>query len=336
MAPNPVSERFRAVLEARRESFNQRFARRGRSLDPATFLAFLRRTVDPLVDAAGDTAAETVATTLFDVGLVALERGLVGAGDGADADAASPFERALLTSLPRFGRHWTDSPAIVTRAAANGYERLRRALDDERAAAWLSGWSELAGACAARDELLDAGLVLAWKAGLAEARARALACAATRGAAFATRTLGAAAIDARPERRFVAPGAPADTPVEIAVVARVAGFSGFGGPFRVPPTVTAVGDHVVASDGETPVVIHADVFGARVLPAPWAAEGASGAAAPQALCHTDEVVRRGFGAFVLDHFRDVTSVASAAGMAAVTTAASHQVAIVGWRARGAP
>lgn len=330
----PVSERFRAVLEARRESLNERFARRGKNLDPRAFLEYLRRTADPLVDAAGDGAAELVATTLFDLGLVALERGLVGSGD--EAGAPSPFEAALVAALPHMERHWTSAPAIVTRAAANGYEHLRRALDDRRAAEWLGAWAAVAGGCASRDELLDAGLVLAWKAGLAEARRQALACVAARGAAFAKVTLGAIAVDARPERRFVAPDAEADTAVELAAITRVGGFRGFGGPFRVPPTVAAVGEQLVASDGEALVVLHADVFGARVLPAPWARDAAALTQSGAAICHSDEIAKRGFGAFVLDHFRDVTSVASAGGLAAVTTADSHHVAIVGWRARTHP
>lgn len=331
MAANAVSERFRAVLEARRESFNQRFARRGRNLDAAVFLAYLRRTAGPLVEIGGDAAAEAVATTLFEIGLVAMERGLVSA-----TDVPSAFESALVAALPRFGRHFTDAPAIVTRAAANGYEQLRRALDDERASRWLDAWAALAAACASRDELFDAGLVLAWRAGLAEARDRALSRLAARGPEFAKRTLGVASIDARPERRFVAPEAAPDVPLELAIVTRLGAFRGFGGSFRVPPTVAAAGDHVVASDGESHLVLHADVFGARILPAPWVGDGAALAHAGATICHADEIAKHGFGAFVLDHFRDVTSVASAGGLAAVTTADSHQIAILGWRPRGAP
>lgn len=331
MAANAVSDRFRAVLEVRRESFNQRFARRGRNLDAAVFLAYLRRTAAPLVEIAGDSAAETTATTLFELGLVALERGLVGASGGP-----SPFEAALVDALPRFGPHFTDAPAIVTRAAANGYEQLRRAVDDERASRWLDGWAALAAACASRDELFDAGLVLAWKSGLAEARARALSRLAARGPELAQRTLGVASIDARPERRFVSPEAPPDVPLELAIVTRVGAFRGFGGSFRVPPKLAVAGDHVVASDGEVSLVVHADVFGARILPAPWVGDAAALAHASATICHSDEIAKHGFGAFVQDHFRDVTSVASAAGLAAVTTADSHQIAILGWRPRGAP
>jgi hypothetical protein len=326
----PVSERFRAVLEARREALNQRFAQRGRALDPAAFSAYLQRTADPLVDSAGDGAADAAALALFELGLVALERGLIG------ASAASPFERVLVGALPRFGAHWRGAPAIVSRAVSNGYDQLRRALDEASAAGWLDAWATLASTCANREELLDAGLALAWKAGLAEARSRALARATARGRDFRMRTLGVPEIDTRPELRFVRPG-EASTPLAIAVVARVGGFTGFGGPFRVPPRVGVIDERLVATDGASFVELFADAFGARLVPAPWARGAAELAAVSNPLtptrpelCHLDAIAGSRYGS-LLTSFRDVTSVAATAGMAALTTADSHQLAVIGFR-----
>ncbi len=323
MAAQPVSARFHAVLERHRERLNERFARRGRTLDAAAFLRYLRDTVDPLVEGAGD-AAEAAALALFEFGFVASERGWLG------AEQPSDLERTLVASLPRFGAHWLDAPVALLRIVGNGYERMMRALDGERACRWIEACAALAPSLASREEILDAGLVLAWKAGLAEARDAALARSAARTVAFRRATLGAEEVDARPERRFVPPDAAPTVRVAARAVTRVGGFLGFGGPFRVPPHVLSLEGRIVATDGSTLVELHADVFGARLVPAGWALDRITGEAAPAptALCHAEAGARSGFtAAFAL--LASATSVASANGMAAATFADTHDVMVIG-------
>lgn len=334
MAAQPLSERFRAVLDARREAWNERFTRRGRGIDAAAFLRYLRDTVDPLVDAAGrsagDAAAETSAAALFDLGLVGLARGWIGEREASD------LERTLASALPVFGNHWHAAPAALLRALGNGYERLERAFGAARACQWISALAALAPALGNRAEILDAGLVLAWRGGLAEARSAALARALARDAAFRRRVLDADEIDPRPERRF-APLAHPATPLVPAVATRLGGFVGFGGPFRVPPRAAAIDGRLVACDGDACVEVHADAFGARWIPAPWARDRAAASAkeptpsrriAPP-ICHLD-AMPAGALASLLARFTAATSVASADGMAAITTADSHQLVILGW------
>lgn len=324
MAAQSVSARFHAVLEQHRERLNERFARRGRALDAAAFLRYLRDTVDPLVDGTGDATAGTVALALFEFGFVASERGWIG------AEQPSAFERTLVTSLPRFGAHWLDAPVVLLRIVGNGYERLARALDAARACGWIEGLAALAPSLASREEILDAGLVLAWKAGLAEARDAALARSAARTVAFRRATLGAEEVDARPERRFVSPEAGPTVRVAARVMARVGGFLGFGGPFRVPPHVLSIEGRIVATDGNTVTELHADVFGARLIPAGWALDRLTAQAtpAPAAVCHAEASARSAFApAFAL--LTSATSVASANGMAAATFADTHDVVVIG-------
>ncbi len=325
MAAIALSERFRAVLLAHREEWNARFERRGRNLEPRAFLDFLARTAGPLVDAAGDASAEAAARALFDLGLTGLERGLVG------REEASGFERALVANLPRLGRHWNAAPAPILAALGNAWHGLARELGEPAARSWLEELAAVAGDCATRDALLDAGLVLAWRGGLAEARDTAIARAAALDPALRKSILGAAEIDPSLERRFARPGSTAPL-ATVSLVARVGAFLGFGGLFRVPPRVCAVDRHLLATDGDTTAEVHADVFGARLRPATWPAEALARASTgdePPQVGAEGGIRWSGHESRFAELRGEVASVAAVPGMAAVTLADSHAVFVLG-------
>lgn len=246
-----VSEKTAALLERRRDALNARFIRLGRGRDPSTFLHYLARTVDPIVAAGG---AESALLALFDLGLAAGSRGLLGTHE------PSAFEVALVEHLPRFGEHFRKTPAELVALVANAFERLSRELSTERACAWLAQLASVSHFCPTRRALLEAGLSIAWREGLAEARRTVLSLkldTAVSGAIFGVPTL-----DGDPARRFCRPGRAGFGPLEI--VAEIGGFTGFGGVFRRPPTLRAVQGRIIATDDTTAYEICADAFGARV------------------------------------------------------------------------
>lgn len=281
------------LLAAHRDELNARFARGAGDLEPAAMLAYMRRTVVPILEAwrAGEPPA-SVLFALFDLGLVGLRVGVF------------ELERVLRAAMPDLQLHVERAPAAVLRALGNGYLTIVRELGAEAASAWLAAIADGAGRCGDRAALLELGCVLAWRAGLAEARDTALECATKLDPALHHALFGAAAIDGDPERRFCKPGSTAALG-PVALVGRAGGFVGFGGPFRLPPRPVVVADRMVCTDGSNTFELFADVFGMRFRPAPWAHGEAI--AAP----HADR--------------------ATISGMTAVTLADSHVVLVHGRR-----
>lgn len=288
------------LLAAWRDELNARFARDGGDLAPDAMLGFLRRTVVPILDGWDGEPAPAVLIALFELGLVGLRAGLCGAAE------PSRFEQALVARAPALAPLIARAPGLVLRALGNGYLTVARARGPEVAAAWLEALAAGAARCAEPSALLDLGIVLGWRAGLAEARDAALGRIARFEPALIAALFGAPTIDADPARRFCRPGATG--PLGPAVpIATVGGFVGFGGPFHRPPRARVVADRLVCTDGDVTLELHADVFGARLVPAAWAHAAAQTAA---------------------DH-------GTCAGMIAATAADSHQVQVLGRREAGA-
>lgn len=319
----PVSEATRAILEARREMLNARFVRMGRGSDGTAFLGYLERTVDPLVENGG---GERVLFALFDLGIIGMPRGLVGERE------ASRFERLIVDELPRFGEHFQRSPAALVTLVANGFERLSRELGEEHAVTWVRTLASVSGLCGTRTELLEAGLMIAWRTGLAEARAAVHALSPR--AELVNAIFGVDALDATPRHRFRFPAATTLGPLEL--LAAVGGFAGFGGPFRVPPLLTQVNGTIYASDGMSSFELFADAFGARLRVAlPIAAEAPDGESI--SVSPTGDVVwTMGDGEVLRGSFPSLSgarSCVAAQGVAAVALPTTHLVFVLGRRAR---
>ena len=84
------------ILAQERERLNALHARLGRGLDPELVYAYVRRTIDPVLAALPSSPTAAELSALFELGLVALRRGLVG------GPSPTAFERALVRCLPRF------------------------------------------------------------------------------------------------------------------------------------------------------------------------------------------------------------------------------------------
>jgi hypothetical protein len=247
------------LLAQERERLHALHARVGKGLEPEAIYGYVCRTVDPLLGALPAEPSPRVLLALFELGLVAMRRGLVG---GLEPTA---FERVAVRCLPRFGRHFTEAPHESFRRFGNGYARLARELGEAAAITWAESLAQLGGEAGSLDELSAWGLVLAWKAGLAEARPAAIDTARGLRPSLREALLGSRELDANPLARFCRPGHTAPLG-PLREIGSVGGFLGFGGPFRRPPSLRATEAGVVASSAGQSFLLHADVFGLRLVP----------------------------------------------------------------------
>lgn len=322
-----MTSRAAALLLARREELNRRFAAAAHRPEPAAMLGYLARTAVPVLDAWAGDDADALAEVLFDLGLRGGPLGLVG------DSAPTSFEAALVRGLPRLAGR--GAPATIVAALGNGAVRIAGELDRARADAWTDAMVELGPQARSPAELLALGLVLAWRAGLAEARASALAALAGLEVGLRRALFPAGEPAAELVARFVAPGATAGGPLRLVGV--TGGFVGFGGPFARPPRPAVIGDRLVSTDGEVTCELHADVFGARLVPAAWAhaeamaATAATGGAVESGALRVaaDGSVTIGGETLLVPALIGATAIAAAQGMIAVTLADSHKVFVVG-------
>ncbi|CAN5919655.1 hypothetical protein BH11MYX3_BH11MYX3_46490 [soil metagenome] len=311
------------LLEACRDELNARFARGAKDRSPEAVLGYLRRTVIPILDAWEGEPTAVLLFALFDVGLAGMRAGLVGEID------ATPFERVLGERMPELRAHVERAPGAVLRALGNGYLHVQRERGSEVAQSWLEALASGAAHCSDRAALLDLGVVLGWRAGLAEAREVALDRIANIDATVLRGLFDATSLDPDPERRFCRPGPTAPLgPLEI--MATAGGFVGFGGPFRRPPLPRVVGGRLVCTDGDATFELFADVFGTRFRPAAWAHAEAN-STADSGGAHIDAtgsvVVEQ--GAVGSDRLRGAVAAAACGGMVAVALGDSHKVVVLG-------
>jgi hypothetical protein len=283
LTPALVSGPFAQALARDRARMNARYAlaQREGAIDAQAFAAHLAGTVDPIVRAVHAARPERVAAlveSLYDLSLDLIRRGLVG-----------PRTRVPLVALlwqrvfPAIAVHLADDTRAVALALTNAALQLA-AEPGARGEAWLAAMAALAPIAETPQELLDAGKVLAWRAGLAHYRASAIAVWRALRPGLQAWTLGLG--EANPDtlagvatalnQRWWAPGDGRAVPV-VAIVARVGGFRGLGGPFAVPPTVTATADAIQVRAGDDSFSLHADRFGATLKRTRGEAPAAPGA-----------------------------------------------------------
>jgi hypothetical protein len=351
-----ITGAYAQALKDGRESFNARFAEARRAqprLDPVEFGDILRTTVAAIVAAAerlrpGRTAE--IVSVLYDLSLDLLAREFIG------PHSRYPYINAGWRELlPALGPHVAESPRAVAGSLTNALYNLS-ATPGARPSEWLDSMRALAPLCTGIPALLQAGQVVAWRAGLAHYRKGALALCRQLDAPLARAALGLpdgggpqvlrAAVG---EIGGLAPAGlhmPLDTllerladdpwlrpmdavledpPRELRIVARAGAFRGFGGLFMTPPTVTTAGEHFIVRDGDARWLLTADVFGATFHRA------------------SDTSMATGSGAFQVDRsgrvtlgkaskvFAELADFSSAAGnnrTLAVTTQHSHAVYLI--------
>ncbi|HWM86409.1 MAG TPA: hypothetical protein VNO33_11240 [Kofleriaceae bacterium] len=329
-AAAPVGPAFAAVLRAEREVFNEKFAearRRRPDLDERAFLEFLRGAAAGVVEHAaaadGDRCRE-VAHAAYDAALTLVSEKLAGPG-GRHAEIDETWQRLL----PAVAALVVDQPARVIGSLTNAVFQLAQA-PGARPREWIDLLVQVAPGLASVADLLKAGQLAAWRAGLAHLRGGALeagdALAPELGAALVGAPRGEwSELRARLARdAWWAP--PAGEGERPSIARMVGGFRGFGGLFAAPPVVAAVEGHILVSAGGECWVLAADVFGAtlhRIDPQ----------AMKRAARDRELQVERAGVAFrgaplPLPAIGEVTSAAAVPGTVAVTGALTHAVTLI--------
>jgi hypothetical protein len=333
------------ALRDGRQRFNALFAVARQAhpvLDAGFFAAQLARRLPPAVEAADALlpgSALPVAEALFEALLELSAAGRLG-------ESAAGLDEVFDVVLPACAGHLTRVPRTVAAAICNAYLQVA-AVPGARTAQWCSLLATAAPQAPSIEALLDAGLVAAWRAGMAHARTAALDALRrlephVAGAALGMAGLTTEDLDALVASRWSGPApappvgvaAPAAEPAgggreRLAVVGRVGAFRGFGGGFLVPPRVLGVEDGVFAVEGGTGVWwLHADRFGATLRRgAPEAAGGGSGALriGPDGAVTVEGVAEL---TLAVPALAGATSAVSSADTLAATTAGSHSVVLV--------
>ncbi len=324
-----MTGRFEAALEVRREALNRRFAGAGRGVSGAVVLAVLDRAVRPVVEAATDEEAPALLAALFDAIVAGARVGIVG---GAEPSAFEGWLAANAHAIARFGAG--GAGGLVT-GVGNAALRMERELGQRVTSQWLGLVGGALPVCASPRQALDAGLVAAWRVGMAEARDAAIAKLSDVDDVTRRALLGTHAYNPNPARRFCMPGAEGPLGVP-EIVGRAGRFIGFGGGFRRPPIVLALQGRIVCTDSDASFELCADVFGARLVGAAWANE--PGTAASSEVGDGDAEldvatghVRFGDAQSTIPELVGATSWAAAGGVLAATLDHTHAVVVVGRR-----
>ncbi|HVE77253.1 MAG TPA: hypothetical protein VNA89_00190 [Gemmatimonadaceae bacterium] len=332
-----MSDAFARALRGRRGELNGRFdeaRRRYPALDADAFAAFLSVAVDPVVSAVAALHADRAtdaAAAAYDAAIDIVGRQITG-GSARRALVDDVWQRVL----PIAAAAVAADPARVIAALTNAAYHIAGTVG-ARGSAWMTAMEGLAARAAEPTQLLAAGQVAAWRAGLAHYRSTALAVADSLPEALALAAVGAAPgaswRDVRSrlgESRWYDPARSDGTP-EAPRIATVAGaFRGFGGPFAEPPLVGTVGDQFRVLSGAEEWLLFADAFGATLHRAPAHLE-ADAQWAPS--IPADVAVQ---GGCVLWHgqsvgaaaWGDVTSAAMTENTLALTGSLAHGVVIV--------
>lgn len=327
---------LRRVLSDERESLNSRFAlrqRSGQKIDAQAFLQHLAERIGPTaasIDAVLPERTRAAVSALYDASLDLFAAAQLG------PEAKSPWGELvwsdLLPSVPT--RLLAMHTQAVVGCLANAVVQVgsqRGARPDE----WLQIMQRVAPRCGTLGELLDAGKVAAWQAGMAQYRRAALEAAARLSAEPACLALSVepcneeavAALLKRLQRdKWLRASDALQTPSgakQIRSVATAGAFVGFGGLFHRPPLVWSEEGRLLTSDNGVAWELFADAYGAwfcRIGPHP-------APAAKRCAVSVDQrgTIRWGKLSFEAPHLAQATGVACDGETLAVTTATSHHV-----------
>lgn len=274
------------VLASERGRYNQKFLE-ARHVHPelkgAAFKAVLEEVLTPLMaglESADRAAAAQAVEPLYDLTLELTCRSLLG-----PAPRYPVVMRGWQTLLPELGRFLLANPRRLAGAVTNALYNLSQ-VEGTRPDDWMMRLRAAAPYCASLDELLCAGQVMAWQAGMAHYRGSALkACEQLQPALARSLLVLPQQMDLKMALlRLHAdpwwdPAAPPPPAPALKMERRVGAFRGFGGEFLTPPRVVAGDGFFQVQEREENWALFADIYGAvlRRLPA---AEKAPAHAAP--------------------------------------------------------
>lgn len=346
MAELPAA--FIEALEAEHDALNARFLLRlrgGARIDGRAFLEHLGNAVAPLAERIHAILPErtrTAVVTLYDVSLDLFAASLLG------PEAKSPL----------IGRVWTDLLPLVARLLAREPQQVAGCLCNAafqvasqqgmHTEIWLARMQAVAPRCESVTQLLEAGKVAAWQAGMVQYRQAALAAAAQLPAALSAQALGLSDTvtadqmltilkrlsDNRWLTAAIALEAPPAQP-HLASVGAAGAFVGYGGPFFRPPVVEVYQQRLFASDGRSQWELLADAYGTwlrRIGDAP--PKPAKAASRGDVSVDRHGTIRWGKLSLGVPHLGQANSFAHVGGTLAVTIPTSHHVFL--YSQRGGP
>lgn len=267
-----ISAPLASALERGRERFNALVGERvasGQRFDAAALADHLRESVNPVVDAVyrvDPGSVGPVTDVLFRLTLDLIGRDLAGPGTRYP-EIAEGWRKIF----PEVASLLARAPQQVAGSLTNAIYRVS-VTSSGAALSWIDTMVALARHCRNVTELLDAGKVAAWRAGLAHYRRGALDACRSLPPDVAALALGVgrpvtshhAMLDRLENDPWLDPAIAACERMpepSLRVVATVGAFRGFGGPFRVPPKVYVRDGQLVAKDDEGAWVLTADRFG---------------------------------------------------------------------------
>lgn len=264
-----VSQAFADALAAGRSSFNHRVReaqRRFPAFRADTFLRFLEECVDPVavaIEQLDRSRLPAAVLAAYDLALELVGRALVG--PSARSPALGEAWRSL---FPHLAGLIAAQPAKVLGLLSNAIIHLE-GIGGARVGQWTDELAALAPHLQLVEQLRVAGQVLAWRAGAAHFRAGAFAAASALPEALALRAFGAGGSSAWQAFRQHAGHDPWWSGGDSHAMRerRVGGFSGFGGPFAMPPDIRAAGDAFLVKSGDRYFLLIADAYGAVLRPA---------------------------------------------------------------------
>jgi hypothetical protein len=259
-----ISRAFAEVLAAGRSGFNHRVReaqRRFPAFRTDGFLWFLEEGVDAVsvaVEQADRSRLSAAVLAAYDVALELAGRSLVG--PAAHSQSLAEAWRGL---FPRLAHLIAAQPAQVLGMLSNAIIHLD-GIAGARTGQWTEEFAALAPYIESIAQLRIVGQVLAWRAGAAHFRAGAIAAAPALPEALALRAFGAVGWSAWEAFRAHVEHDPwwGGSDLHAMQERRVGSFSGFGGPFAMPPEIRAVGEVFFVKSGDRHFVLVGDAYGA--------------------------------------------------------------------------
>ncbi len=341
---------FTQALKRGREGLNARFAyarRMNRNLDPSAFMDVLKDFVAPVLEAAGkqlDGDAQKIdplMQALYDLALELSSQGYLGE-ESRSSLVNDVWQRLLLAILPFL----THAPVKVVSSFSNAAANLdqNKNVDGGK---WIDLVADLSTRCKDVEELLNLGMVLSWRCGMAHYRKTALTVWHRLPTDLMAASLGFVDDGNKVPEEEVMVQALADPwfkpkadfdlakKKKLAVVGEVGSFRGFEGFFQNPPKVGIANGRIYGWDDQACWSIHGDCFGATMQK--------FGSKPPKAIGKGDGSVMVGKDGDVsfnglqnrFEQLESITSHGENGGTLAVTLRASHKVFLIAPVAQGA-
>lgn len=335
---NSISNRFPESLKRGRERFNTKFALSRHTypaLDGETFTEHLKKTVAPVVESIGENDAEkidAVTDALYELSLELIGKDFFGRRVRYPA-----MLNGWETLLPQIPHLLIEDPLTIASAITNALYNLSIE-QNARPSFWIETMIEIGKLCDNSQEFLEAGKVVAWRAGLAHYREGALETCKSLKTEIACAALGIEESENIESLAIQLKQDPWLNPNEFSnkikkekrlrVVSVVGAFRGFGGLFISPPKVTYSDGQFLVFDSETWWAMTADCFGATFHKIGQTISGLKNESNPKSRVDKKGNVEMNGVKRTLHHLAEGTSFAADETTLAVTLPMSHSVYLV--------